>query len=762
MRYSIHDLRRRALTSVAVLAISGCVALPALAQDRAAGSGNDTGGLEEIVVTAQHREERMQDVPIAVSAVTSNTLLDSGVGTSSALPQIVPSVQFTRSGPSGLFFVRGVGQTNAATGEEGSNAFYVDGVYMADLGQTVNYFNNIDRIEVLKGPQGTLFGRNATGGLIHVITREPGDETVVKAQAGYGNFKTFNGQFYGATALSQNLSWDIAVTGQNQSDGWGHNRTLNKENALEDYFGVRSKGVFRPADSVKIILAGDYFYDSDSTSLAFDLDPNQVGTGGTRYVPGRDNNSDLSPNTKRKIGGASLTVEADLGIANLTSISAYRNNTTRSVIDTDGAALPVVGIQLRSRTQAYTQELRLASIATEPFSWQAGAFFLHSKATNFQRQSGTAFGAAFANATAVLIDDQQITDSYAAFGELTYAITPSTHLTAGIRYTHDKRKFGGGRSAVSAAGIVGPQSVQPNPNLSYDKFTYRVALRQDLSDDVNVYASVNRGFKAGMFSLQGPLDAPVKPQYIMAYEVGLKSELFDRRLRLNLAAYHYDIDDLQIRSGAGANPGTSILLNAAKVKVDGLEAEFEAQPTEHLHLFGGFNWLKSVYDKFGGPGAGVQAPFSYPRYAPVATTCPASQVGTANPGSIGSGTLSGGLLTCFGDAAGNRTALAPKFAASFGGTYTVPVSNTGEVRFTALYSYNSGYVYEPDNFYGQKAFSLINGSIEYKINENYSIELWGKNLGNKTYYAQELSSGTGTTTILAPPRTYGINAKLNF
>ena len=147
-------------------------------------------GLEEIIVTAQRREERLQEVPIAVAAVTAESLRNNGIDTTRDLPQMVPSVQFTRSGASGLFFVRGVGTTNAAVGEESSNAVYVDGVYLADLAQAINNFNNVERIEVLKGPQGTLFGRNATGGLVHIITREPGDELVASGEVGYANYDT--------------------------------------------------------------------------------------------------------------------------------------------------------------------------------------------------------------------------------------------------------------------------------------------------------------------------------------------------------------------------------------------------------------------------------------------------------------------------------------------------------------------------------------------------------------------------------------------
>ena len=220
---------------------------------------------------------------------------------------------------------------------------------------------------------------------------------------------------------------------------------------------------------------------------------------------------------------------------------------------------------------------------------------------------------------------------------------------------------------------------------------------------MNVYASFNRGFKSGSYSLQSPLNAPYLPQYIKAYEVGLKSELFDRRLRLNVAAFHYDIDDYQVRSAAVANPGASLILNAATVKVDGAEVEFEVAPIDELRLFGGVTYLDSRFDQFGGPNAAFQAPIVYPNPA----TCPANLRGTENPGVLSAGARTGGFTTCFGDVSGLDTPNAPQLTASVGASYTLAVGESGEVRVSALYSYNDGYVFEPDNIARQGDYNLL-------------------------------------------------------
>jgi iron complex outermembrane receptor protein len=787
MAYRIDGLRLRALLGTAAI---GALALasPAVADAAdAAGETGDTtasGGLNEIIVTAQHRQENLQEVPIAVAAVTADALENTGIDATRDLPQVVPSVQFTRSGPSGLFFVRGVGTTNAAAGEEGANAVYVDGVYMADLGQTINYFNNIERIEVLKGPQGTLFGRNATGGLIHVITREPGDELKMDGEFGYANYDTVSARGYIAAPLAEGLSADIAVTKYHQNDGWGRNLTRGGKNKFQSYSGIRSKIVAKPSDSLKFTLAGDYLRNKDNP-VGWRIADGTIGTGlnrgpgvaGTPATAVVADNHDTTANdfalTKQKIRGVSLTAEADLGFATLTSISAYRKTKTNSDFDVDGGPLSLIRIQFESGMKSFQQEVRLASNDTDPLSWQIGGFYLDSTADNDSFFSGGAFGTAKGQEVKAKLDTQ----SYAVFGEATYAITPTTKLTGGIRYTKDTRDFDASQFILTATGARVPggavtvPSGQPlatpgvqQSSLKYHKLTWRVALRQELAEDISVYASANKGFKSGSYSLQNPLNDPYLPQSIMAYEVGFKSELFDRRLRLNLAAFHYKIDDYQVRSAATANPGSSLVLNAATVKVDGVELEFEAAPTDQLRFFGGATLLNSRYGSFGGVGAAFQAPIVYPSISgqTAATTCPTALRGSKNPGVVAAGTWIGGYFTCFGDVSGNKVSNAPKFAASLGATYTVPVSETGTVRFTALYAYNSGYYFEPDNIAKQGNYSLVNASVEYRPTENVGIEVWGRNLGNTDYAAQKITTATGTVQTNGAPRTYGVNLKFDF
>ncbi len=715
----------------------------AVAQDKAATS-HDSLRLEEIVVTAQRRQENLQEVPIAVTAITADTLEDVGISNTSLLPQAVPSLQMSRSGPSGIFFVRGVGNTSGGTGEEGANAFYVDGVFLSNLNQSVLKFNNIERIEVLRGPQGTLFGRNASGGLVNVITRDPGDQLVIKGQTGIANYQTYSGQLYVATPVTDTLSADIALAGSDQKDGWGRNLATGKEVGKGWNWGLRSKWLWRPNEDTRLTFTGEYGKQDEDFSSLFSLAPGSVGTGGTKRPEGRyDTNTTNAQYAAQRTYGLSLTSEFDLDWATLTSITAFRGNKTNSALDPDGGPLPLFANILSTNGKSFQEELRLASDMEGPLSWQTGLFFLRTVASVDPFASrGTALGGANAGND---IFASMTTQSYAAFGEATYAILPTTFLTGGIRYTHDDRTLTGRQVSV---GLATPTTQTRDASQSYGEFTYRASLRHDFSDDFNVYASYNRGFKSGLFSLTSLFIAPVTPQTIDAYEIGSKAELFDHRLRLNLAAFTYKIHDYQVRAATGVG-ATAVLLNAAEVKNKGLEAEFDLAVADGLRLFGSATVLDSTFSSF------PYAPYTYPNPSVCTPT-------GATPGQTTSTTLTGGARSCIGSAKGNRTPVAPKFVASLGTSYSFPVGNDGDVRLSALYSYNDGYFFEVDNRLRQDSYNTLNLSVEYAPVEHWSVELWAQNATNEKYYVQKLGSALGDLAVSAAPRQYGLNLKYQF
>jgi iron complex outermembrane receptor protein len=733
---NIRALRRgAALGGIVAALLTGSQAFADANAAASASPAADSSQLGDIVVTAQHRTENLRQVPIAINVVSADALKNAGIGDTSALVEAVPSLNFTRSGPSGIFVIRGVSTPNGAAGEEGSTAVYVDDVYMPDLASTINNFNNIKSVEVLNGPQGTLFGRNATGGVIRVMTKDPStDHVVFDGQAGYGNYQTITGQAYVSSPINDTTAIDLAFTGQNQGKGFGYDSTLHSDVRTDDHWGVRSKLVAHPAANLKVTLAGDYYQTDDTTSVyVFPVVIAPATLVATGPTASQDSPAGFPSSISIRAWGVHATEELALGFANLTSITSYRKLDNHAFFDIDGAAADVFHLFYTSGSRTFQQELRLASKTTEPLSWQVGAFYLHGTAINDQGQRGLAFAlnppAKGGPLLGQNIYGKATTDSISAFGEATYALTPSTHLTGGIRYTSDQRKLDPASNVTTlrADSSVLVVVTQAHPSATFNQVTFRAALRQDLTDNIDVYASVNKGFKAGEFNLQAPGDAPVKPETIMAYEGGLKGDFLDRHLRLSLAGYHYDIKNYQIRTTIGT---VTALQNATSVKIDGADINAEALLTSQLHLNVGASWLNARFGQFGGPGTNTTAPGYYPASDP-------------------------------GNATGHQTPLAPHFTLNVGGTYTVPLGDARELRLTAAMTHKSSYAFEADNVLRQPGYNSVNASAEFKLNEHFSIEGWIHNIGNVNYNV-EMTTAVGQTALAAPPRTYGVNVKANF
>ena len=763
------EISRRAMSTALAVGVAGTFALipsQAMAQAQAAPqAAAEESGLEEIVVTAQRRQENLQVVPISVSAISANTLAKSGITGTIQISQIVPAVQITRSGPQTIFFIRGVGNTAANIGEEGANAIYVDGVYLGDLTSVNTDFNNIERIEVLKGPQGTLFGRNSSGGLINIITREPGDQVVVKANVGYGNYKTKRGQLYVAAPLTDKLAFDVAVTGRDQDKGWGKNLFTGQDYSLGWMYGARVKTVWRPGDATKVVTSVDYKRSFDTFTSGFQIKKGAVNRVSAAfpafgYQGDYNVNGPQAGSGKVKAWGAALTVEHEFDWATLTSITGMRYVRVQSRLDADYTPVEGTFADVQGATRTYQQELRLASNGGGKLNWQLGGFYYDATSKLLgQTVTGLAVGGI---GRGLRIISTGKTKSYAAFGEVTYAVTPSTHVTAGVRYTSEKRSYVGAEFPVNQipGSALENAFTLPKPNGSktilgktFHKVTYRVALRQDLTDDINVYGSFNRGFKSGIFALNATptiaLAPIIKPQTIDAFEVGLKSELFDRMLRFNIAGFHYTIKDYQIRTSSPILPSTSLLLNAGKVKVDGAEVEMQLAPTRELRINANATYLKARFGSF--PINSFFVPKTVTNTAP-----------GANPCKRDSGALFGGNTSCVGPATGNRTPLSPRFAASVGFTYTMDVGEHGQLIANGLLSYTGKVYYEADNRLFQPGFSVLNGALEYKPSPTWGVELFVNNITDKQYLVTAAGNGGGDHAELAAPRTYGVNVKFDF
>lgn len=586
------------------------VAFPVAAQSRQSDSVGaqisaveSVGGVEEIVVTAQRRSESAQDVPIAISAVTAATAAKQGIVGTEGLGVAIPALQFSRqTGNGGAPFLRGVGTSQATAGVNSSVATYIDDVYISSPIATTMKFNNIESVEVLKGPQGTLFGRNATGGVVHVRTRQPSHDTSVEGLIGYGSYDTVYGSVYATTGLTSNLAANIALTGEKQHDGYGRNLVNGVEIFKQKNAGARVGLLWEPTDRTKITLSGEYTYLNGDQGLNIVVAPGTIALGGggfvCKYCSWDTPFGHPRDNAVAKVYGLSAKISQDLGAVDLVSISAYHKTRLLINIQLDGTTngQNILASRSPSFNKSFSQEFQLLSEEGSKLRWILGAYY-------FNEYAGydpiDLIGAAFSALGGVRhTDSRQLLHSYSLFGEASYEVLPRTKLTLGLRYTTDK--FREVAEQRNAALTVLPPGKLSSGWIDFSKLTYRAILDYKPADDVLLYASYSRGFKSGGFSTAAPfigqvLAPPVSPEILDAYEVGFKSEFADNRIRLNGAAYYYDYTNLQV---ATVQNGQAVTFNAASARIKGAELDLTFAPSRRLDFNAGISVLDSKFTNF--------------------------------------------------------------------------------------------------------------------------------------------------------------------
>lgn len=734
-------------------ALLGCCALlgggvghSAYAQQQAATSNSDAGAsaevgsgqLEEIVVTAQKRSENIQKVPLSVVAFSADALATRAINTLSDLGPSTPGLQADPSNGVVLPFLRGVGSTLTAVGNESSVGVYVDGVYYTRVLPGLLSLNNVERVEVLKGPQGTLFGRNSTAGVIQIVTPLPTEELQVRGHVGYGNYDTLSGDVYLSGGLGDGVALDLAVTGNKQGEGFGRNLVTGNRTWYYDDITARSKLLIKPTDTTQIVLSGYYTY-VKSSSLASGLPGTTQGYSSAPFgqlptVGFFDQNTDTDNFFKSEQYGGSLTIDQELGFANLKSITAYSKNVEDAQIDSDRSPRPDNNARLPSEMNQFTQEFQLTSAAGSDLKWVLGAFYYDTTSAYTPLElrgpfhtPGDVIGDAVENG--LNFYGKQKVRSASLFGQATYEVLPRLKLTGGMRYIKEKISGASRFTAVSANSEF--VILDTDDSYKQSKVVFKAALDYELSADALGFASFSRGFKSGGYSL-APLQR-YRAETIDAYEVGLKTKWLDNRLRLNVSAFWYDIGSPQVQ--IFVSPGI-IVANAGSQRVKGAELDGAFLLTPGLTLNFGASYLDSKYRKFDDALVGV------PLY-----TLP---FGTAIPlGSI--------------NAAGFRTPLGSKFTGAVGAVYKFS-SDVGEWSVAADYAYNDGYFYEPNNQFRQKAFSLVNANIEVRPTEHMSVGLWAKNIFDKRYitFATTQVGPPGFPYSPGAPRRYGVKLGFEF
>ncbi len=750
-------LSRRLLSSVPLwivlnpaLAVAQTSAPPAReaaiqAEHSAAGA---SAQLEEIVVTAQRRDEKLQQVPIAVSAVTAAQIKSVGAVSTTDIKLVVASADVPVASGFALPFIRGIGTKIIGPATESSVSTYVDNVYIGNTVAALLSFNNISRVEVLKGPQGTLFGRNATGGLISVITRDPTDELQGNARVSYGNYNTVRGDLYVGGPVGHGVKADFAAYAVHQGDGYGTNFNTGEEVGRTNYdWGVRSKWLFGEGP-LKVKLTADY---SSLMSSAFVQRATMGFTAPAPYgpVPGGspwDTDLTVSPIVKTYSGGLSAKVDYEINDAvSLTSITAWRKSRYHNHFDSDITRTAASEIDSRQLDRQFSQEFQLLSGPASPFTWVAGVFLYNAQgrfAPTDRILTGPASVGPFTGVHVVDLVGKQDVLSIAPYGQATFEIADGTKLTLGARFTYEQRKEQAIQQMFAPSGallrtdIANPDLANARVNRSYPliarKPTWRIALDHKFGPDLLGYISYNRGFKSGGANLTNVAAPMYGPEQLDAYEVGMKSELLDHRVRLNGAAFYYDYKDIQVVS---VTSGVSNIQNAAAARTYGLELELDAQVTSELRVNAGYTYLDAKFTDF--PNA------------PIYVTRPA-----------------GGAMQVVGSAAGNKLPNSPDSVFTLGATYTIPIGSNS-LAFNANMYHSDAYFTEPDNYRKQSAYELYNASVEYTFDDRWSISVWGKNLSNTAVdlfaSVNGLGGGLGIArSAYAPPRTYGATVGVKF
>lgn len=699
----------------------------ALAQsaDAAPEAVPEDGHLAEIVVTAQKRSENLQDVPIAVSAVSGGTLKAMGVRDVQDIKVAVPTLNSTSTNGYLTSSIRGVGSIAAGPGTESPIALYIDGVYIAAPQVAATQLNNVESIEVLKGPQGTLFGRNATGGLIQITTRTPGDTSSGKFEIGGANYQTLSGSAYVSGPISSDVSADISIIGRAQGKGWGTNVALNKDVYREYHtFSVRSKWVWRPGPDTTVTLIGDYT-DSAASLGAFVGQPGKKsGWPPFAINPDTGYNVNYNINPRRTVWdtGASLRLTQAVGTLELSSITAYRRSEIHHVQDFDFTANDLANFHYTTPGRQISQELQLSSKDSNRLKWTAGLYYFNSE---FAYKDYVLNLPIFNRS--VTTNTKQTARSFAGYAQASYELADNTHLTLGGRYTTERRQEKDATLVITTATVATVPLA--NAAITADKFTYRASLDHRFSNELLGYVSYNRGFKSGGFNIGTPASRTYDPETLDAFEVGLKADLLDRRLRINVAGFDYKYKNIQLQR---IFPNGSIgIVNGPSAHIYGLDADITALLTDGLTLTSGIGWTSPKFRTFlncnkGSPNGGV----------------PVTNVGT--------------------NCSGNLVALAAKFVGNVRLNYTTDLAGGKVDASTSLY-YNSGYFFEPDNVTRQDRYAQLGASVKWTGSNGLSVGVFGKNLTDRRVITFAPTQTNGNQVVMyAEPRTYGVTVGYEF
>lgn len=762
------------------------------AAESAVNASSSSGVIEEVMVTARRRAEVAQDVPLPISTIDGTRLDDTATFNVNRLQQLQPSLQFFSSNPRNTAVnVRGIGAPFGLTndGIEQGVGIYIDDVYYSRVAASTFDFLDVDRIEILRGPQGTLYGKNTTAGALNITSRAPTFETTGRAELSYGNLGYVQAKgAWSGPIIDDTLAFRL-VSSVTKRDGVFKNvRTTAEVNEM-DNFGLRGQLLYLVNDSLEVTFAADYnrqnpeccaqvYVDAVPTLRATNRQFAGLAAASNYTVASADPfdrklDADTELNARQEFGGASIRAVYDLGWGSLTSVTAWRTWDWGPSNDRDFTGLPITTVSANpSEQEQWTQEFRIASSGTNTIDFVAGVFAFRQtiESSGLQEQGSAAtlwlLGPTQAATTPDLLtglrqetDIDFENDSVALFGQLTWNITDTLRLQPGLRFNYDKKTAdynaiasGGQQTTVPALvrlknGVLQSQAYEADfddTNLSGD-----LNLSWQATDNALIYALYARSFKSGGVNLSGIPNradgtpaveetATVEPEEIDHYEAGVKSTWLEERLTANVSVFRTDIADFQTTVVSGAvGVLRGYLANAEEVRSEGVEVELSYLPFEDLTLIFGGTWNNAQYESFESAPPPVE--------------------------------LSGGSVQ-FVDISGEELPGVSEWAANFSAEYAVRstlLDATGQYFGAVDASYRSEWSSNPSpsRYMWVDEYTLTNLRAGFRADSGWGVSLWVRNLTDEEYF-DFLSVQSGSTGMIAgqpgETRTYGATYTLEF
>jgi iron complex outermembrane receptor protein len=731
----------------------------AMAQD-AAPTQDSATALDDIVVTARRTEESLQRTPLAISAFSGETLNRQGVQQVTDLQGAVPNlniVQGRASSNATNIYIRGIGQPDALQTFDPAVGVYVDDVYYSRIRGTQFDLLDLERVEVLRGPQGTLYGKNTIGGALKLVSRRPGQEWRARASGAYGEYNLLDVQGSISGPLTDSLAFGLSGL-RSTRDGYVTNPVTGEQYNDKNTVAFRGVLAWDPVDNLSIDIIADY--SSDNAALVVGQATNSlIGSSGQTIVavpsplPEYDFRAVVDPNlpneTRLESRGISANVRLDITDAlTLRSITAFRKLNTDDYIDFDATPREVTSALVAVDQEQFSQELQL-TYESGPITAVAGLYYLKEEVSSHQEAyADDLLGALFSNSGFLrTVDDTLETTSQAVYGNITYEVTDRLRLSGGVRYTEEEKDYDRTTSTFfSALPAFNATFPFRPPVASYDDTSFMISADYQLTPDIMAYGRFAQGFKSGGYNGRANSAAEATeyaPETADTYELGLKTTLADGRVRLNTAIFHTSYEDFQARvSGIETDPITNLpvavlsVINAGELEIQGVEIEGIAQITDALTLDAQIGYLNAEYKEF------ADARF------------------TATGGSR----------------AFQTPAFSPEWTARFGAQYVIDLDGGSNVTFSGAARFRDRMALAVDNTavnsqvqlpgMFQDDYWLYDARVVWTdASDRYTVGLYGQNLSDEVYKtdAQEFSSVGGIrTAYYGAPRTIMAKVTLRY